>query len=396
MATELAPPVLLDIADTATEQLEAELVAHAAWEAAGMARMLQVLAEFDRREAWASWQCQSAQQWLGWKCGLGYVAATERLRVARRLPELPLISAAFTGGLVSWSKVRELTRVATPRTEADLLNIALYGTAAQVARVVGALRKITRKQAVRQLADREFRWHTDDDGAVVISVRLPADQAMRVVAQVQAATVVEKGVPRARSAADAFVRLVTGDHTASRQRAITHTIVHVDATGARFEDGPPIAHEIAECLACDGPVTTVTDSPQGPVEIDRRRAPSRRQRRWLALRHPTCQFDGCHHAGGFEAHHVVEHRRGGKTRVSNLVRLCWFHHRMVHLHGLLLTLHPDRTLEVRFPDGKLVNRDLPTAAFFVEAPARPDDIGGRWCGDRLDLDHALTNLLANA
>ena len=55
----------------ATGWLEAELVAHAAFEAAGMARMLVVLAEFDRREGWAVWQCRSAQEWLSWKCGLG-------------------------------------------------------------------------------------------------------------------------------------------------------------------------------------------------------------------------------------------------------------------------------------------------------------------------------------
>ena len=40
--------------------------------AAGMARMLAVLAEFDRREGWAVWQCRSAQEWLSWKYGLGY------------------------------------------------------------------------------------------------------------------------------------------------------------------------------------------------------------------------------------------------------------------------------------------------------------------------------------
>ena len=30
--------------------------------------------------------------------------------------------------------------------------------------------------------------------------------------------------------------------------------------------------------------------------------------------------------------------------------------------------------------------------FKVEPPEHPDDIGGHWYGDRLDLDHALTAL----
>jgi len=37
----------MDITTAPSEYLEAELVAHAAWEATGMARMLDVLAEFD-------------------------------------------------------------------------------------------------------------------------------------------------------------------------------------------------------------------------------------------------------------------------------------------------------------------------------------------------------------
>jgi hypothetical protein len=48
------------------ERIEAELVAHAKWEATGMAHMLGLLGEFDRRQGWASWGCVSAIQWLSW------------------------------------------------------------------------------------------------------------------------------------------------------------------------------------------------------------------------------------------------------------------------------------------------------------------------------------------
>lgn len=336
--TPLCDDGYMDLSGVPTELLEAELVSHAAWETAGMARIIQVLGEFDRREAWSTWECRNAQQWLGWKCGLGYTAATERLRVARVLPNLPVISAAFTGGLLSWSKIRELTRVATPGNETGLCDIGMAGTAAHVARLVSAMRRVTARQAVAQIAERRFAWHTEDDGAVTISVRLPADTAMSVIAAVRTATVPEQGVPWSRSAADAVVELVAG-FDAPRPEVV----VHVESIGASFEDGPAIADEIADCLACDGPVTTVVESPDGPV-VDRRRTPTKGQRRRLALRHRTCQFPGCHHAGRFDAHHVVDHRRGGRTVLRNLVRACAFHHRMIHLHHLVLTLHSDRRL----------------------------------------------------
>jgi hypothetical protein len=51
---------------------------------------------------------------------LGYAprAAQERLRVARALGTLPQLTAALTHGELAFSAIRELTRVATPATEA--------------------------------------------------------------------------------------------------------------------------------------------------------------------------------------------------------------------------------------------------------------------------------------
>ena len=81
-----------------SDELCAALVSHAAWETAGLAGVLGVLAEFDSRRVWADWGCWSAQQWLSWKCGLGRVAASERLRVAHRLPDLPRVAGGVLCG----------------------------------------------------------------------------------------------------------------------------------------------------------------------------------------------------------------------------------------------------------------------------------------------------------
>jgi len=226
-ATVVAPE---DLAAVPSEYLEAELVAHAAWEATGMARMLDVLAEFDRRRVWDSWGCASPQQWLGWKCALGYTAASERLRVARALTDLPVIRESFSRGKLSYSKVRELTRIATPATDETLAVIAESATAAQVAKMARALRKRTAKDAANQVESRGMRWETDDtDGSVVITLRLPTDAAQAVIAAVNAATSVEAGVPTRQSRADACARLITGD---DEVRARPEVIVHLHADAA--------------------------------------------------------------------------------------------------------------------------------------------------------------------
>ena len=375
----------MDITTVPSEYLEAELVAHAAWEATGMARMLDVLAEFDRRRVWEQWGCASPQQWLGWKCALGYVAASERLRVARVLGSLPAIRDGLSRGKLSFSKVRELTRVATPETDECLAGIAECATAAQVAKMASALRKRTPKDVVRQLDSRGLRWETDEaDGSMIITLRLPTDTGQTVIAAVNAASQVEAGVPRRQAMADACARLITGG---DEVRARPEVIVHLHADAAAFEDGTAVAPEIVECLACDGPVTTVADTERGPVVIKKDPPPTRAQRRWLRMRHRTCQFPGCHHDGSFDAHHVVHRHLGGKTHLRNMVRFCQFHHRLVHVLGLRLTLHPDRSLDVTFPAGNPVDRTIEFAPFVAPAPSDPNLITGAWTGERLQMDY---------
>ena len=101
--------------------------------------LLVLIREFDAREGWDG--CRSCAHWLGWRTGLRLGAAREKVRVAHALADLPQVSDAMRRGRISYSKVRAITRVATPATEASLLNIALSGTASHVERVVRGWRR---------------------------------------------------------------------------------------------------------------------------------------------------------------------------------------------------------------------------------------------------------------
>jgi hypothetical protein len=377
----------MEISNMATEQLEAELVAHAAWENAGLARILDVLVEYDDRQAWGSWGCVSVQHWLSWKCGLATVAASERMRVARALQRLPLIKQAFTDGHLSYSKVRELTRVATSDTELRWVEVAPHLTAGQLAKLVAAGRRATAEESAEQIDERSFRWHTNDNGSITMTLTVPADRAAPALAAIRAAATIERGVKLSQSQADAALELLL-----ARVQVNLEVIAHVSDDGHALVGNHPIATEIAECLACDAAVTTVIDTPDGPIEKDRQKAPSKPQRRFLERRHPTCQFPGCHHSGTFEAHHVIERAKGGPTKLSNLVRVCWYHHRQIHLHGLLLTLHPDRHLDVTDRDGRPIDRHIPITDFSLAAPDDPQRLGG-WTGQRLDIPYVVATVL---
>src|SRR5207244_12826524 len=88
--------------------------------------------------------------WLSWRVGFAPGAAREHVRVARALGTLPRLSHALARGELSYAKVRELTRVATPETEERLLAVGRAGTAAHVERIVRGWRRMDRKAEGRR------------------------------------------------------------------------------------------------------------------------------------------------------------------------------------------------------------------------------------------------------
>ena len=147
------------------------------------------LHEFDRRHGWEGWR--SCAHWLNWRTGLDLGAAREKLRVAAALADLNHVAAAMARGQLSYSKVRALTRVASPATEARLLAVALCATAAQVERLVRAWRRVDRdaqpdaEQVL--LASRALSMQVDEDGMVVLRGRLPPEVGAVLLRAVEAA-----------------------------------------------------------------------------------------------------------------------------------------------------------------------------------------------------------------
>src|SRR5512134_3161834 len=117
------------------EELSTEICTLAAHINAASYRWLMLIAEFDRRTGWSDGATQSCAHWLNWKCGMAMGAAREKVRVARAREKLPKVAAGMASGKLSYSKVREVTRIATEATEDTLLMIAEHGTAAHVERL---------------------------------------------------------------------------------------------------------------------------------------------------------------------------------------------------------------------------------------------------------------------
>src|SRR5215475_8727213 len=161
--------------DRDLDQLGDEIAELSAHLDAATARLLDLIREFDTRGGWSN-GFRSCAAWLSWRVGLAAGAAREHVRVARALGALPLLSQALARGELSYSKVRELTRVAAPETEEQLLAVGRAGTAEHVERIVRGWRRVDRKaeaqEARRQHVSRALHVYQDEDGMVTIRGRL--------------------------------------------------------------------------------------------------------------------------------------------------------------------------------------------------------------------------------
>jgi hypothetical protein len=123
------------------DSLERELAELTAHLEVATHRQLAILRALEPTGFWSPQGATSFAHWLSWRIGLAPGAAREKLRVARALGALPAIDRAFSEARLSYSKVRALSRVATPDNEPVLLDMALRTTAAHLERICRGLRR---------------------------------------------------------------------------------------------------------------------------------------------------------------------------------------------------------------------------------------------------------------
>ena len=414
---------------------------------AGTHRWLHLIAEFDRRKGWSDGATRSCAHWLGWQCGIDLGAAREKVRVARALESLPLIDGAMARGELSYSKVRALTRVATPATEPVLLNIALHGTVHHVETLVRQFRRVQEVEALsreaRQHAGRSLSYFHDDDGSLVIKARLPAEAGAQLLKALEAA-IADAPLPEhfqgtlndSRESSPTYIAEDPPSPSMRRADALAllaesflqhgaqamsggdrhQIVVHVDHDTLRnaapgrceLDDGPSLAVETARRLACDSSVVRIVEDADGePLDVGRKtRSIPPALRRALKSRDQGCVFPGCTHKRYVDGHHIEHWADGGATRLSNLVSLCRFHHRAVHEGGIRIERLDDGAWRFVLPNGEsrlscAPGHTLPMGslrdlvATHRSAGLRIDarTAATRWRGERMDHGQAIDSLL---
>ena len=148
-------------------------------------RFIKLIAEMNQTCGWQEGGYCNLGNWLDHRCGMGPCAARERIRIGRALARLPRIDAAFRDGALSYSKVRAITRVATPETDAMLLAIAARSSVAQLESLVRTYERVGRdKERVCGEERRSLSWYYED-GMLVITAAVPADRGALLLKALQ-------------------------------------------------------------------------------------------------------------------------------------------------------------------------------------------------------------------
>jgi hypothetical protein len=344
------------------------------------------------------------------------------VRVGRALLDYPRIAEALCSGRLSYSKVRAITRVVMPETEATLIDLASAVPTSQIERVVAGRRRVDVLENATAHKVRYLNTYDDEDGSLVGMFRLDPDEGAALLAGLTLGKDLLRHQKRSAERSDATAEpklemddcsteplqpkvsnadalmlmveiMLAADHNKDISRhERTLVVVHLDADKAHLHEGPNISAQTAERVSCDACVCGVLMR-DGTETLDlgrTQRLPNRAQRRALMVRDGGCRFPGCTERRYVEAHHVVHWTKGGKTDLANLLLLCWFHHHAVHEGGYRLTFDHG-VVTVWAPDGRVLNSE----SLIAEGPGiveqnealglgiTPESVAAQWDGRRL-------------
>jgi hypothetical protein len=241
--------------------------------------------------------------------------ARKRLRVARALADLPLMSAALERGDLTFSAVRELTRVATSATERAWIGATRARSSREIEDLVNGRRP---GDLPSDAADPEVTTHV-----VRFELTAPAYALLR-----EARLVLDDehgGRLDDSQLFEALCGAVRGDGAATDGRAkfqIAYTVCECCEQGWQTGGGAQVAVDAAavERAHCDAQY--IGSIAGAAVERARQPIPPSVVRFVWARDKGRCQTPGCRSARCLEIHHIIPVSAGGSNDPSNLTLRC--------------------------------------------------------------------------
>jgi hypothetical protein len=349
--------------------------------------------------------------------GYGPRLTQEKIRVAEALAGLPETAEALETGSISFSAVRELTRVAVPSTERAWLEAARGRTVREVEALVSGQRPgslpddVPQAEAKRHVLRLEVSGEAlatfreamakirrdageslDDEAALLLMSRHvlegPGDEgrssyqvALTVCERCRRGTQQGRGElievsPEVVAMAECDGQHIghveshaeLGAHVGSdEQRAKQMFGAHVRVDDARPTIGADVSADEEHALAKQT-MRAPVDADEHPTRASQTVPPA--LRREVLLRDGgRCQVPGCRHATYVDVHHLRPRSEDGKNTRENLVTLCCAHHSALHAGKVSVEGTPSRGLTFLHADGTAYGHPLSPASVDVRAKA---------------------------
>jgi Domain of unknown function (DUF222)/HNH endonuclease len=289
------------------------------------------------------------------------------VRTARELPPtFPAVWEALRAGDISVAHAAAVCR-ARKKVPADhleaaeplLLDVARVGSPSMVRAAVDRIADLLDPQEHDDdlqdaFARRNLSVSETLDGWWAVDGHLPPEIGARLSAALEEFAA-PLGLADTRTAeqrrADAIGEIadaaVDGETTGLSSVVIVADADRMDGVGAMWDaSGLPVGLTTFDMAVCQCTVRLVVATASGigwkPIAVGMAaRFATPAQRAALTVRDRGCVFRGCTRPPRrCHAHHVIDWRDAGPTDVDNLVFLCAYHHRMVHLGRAVLVDDP--------------------------------------------------------
>ena len=259
---------------------------------------------------------------------LGYVphTARERLRVARAVAAMPLIANELSRGAITYSHVRELSRVATPETEDAWLAAIEDKTSGEVQELVAghAYGDLPTDPLRADLRPRFVRLELRPEAYA--SWR----EVRKAVAEERGGEVSDADV--IETLARAYLVPGNGAQRPAYQFAYKQCADCKRATMNGAGRAVDVEPAVIERVACDARIIGDLDAAH-PQRATSSVTPRMREQVFARDNHRCCA-PGCRSSRNLDVHHIIPQEEGGPHELWNLMLLCSGHH-VAHHAGIL-------------------------------------------------------------
>lgn len=300
-------------------------------------------------------------EYAGRHLDLSHRQTEERLRVGRALPGLPALDEALATGGLSFSTVRELSRIATAETEQAWVDWSAGRGARDIEKAVAARQKGQRPTDAGDPSRVKHRLRFEVKAETMalfrdVQARIKSDLGN----DVDDDTLLLEIARRALRPGDTDANDGRAPYQVAVTRCDTCRQASIDAGGQRHAVDETVA-AMAECDAqhvgvvdesrADEGVDEGAERPHVGAERATQTIPPATRRKVLRRDGKRCVVPGCTNHRFLDIHHIHPRSEGGTHDPEFVATMCGAHHRATHAGTLVIEGAASAGFSFRHADG---------------------------------------------